>query len=202
MPAISGQRRAVAEAGRYRERVSAPQHPPNVQVRRSARRRATVSARREGDTIIVSVPARLSKAEEANWVDTMLARVARSEARAAARAGTSDAELATRAARLSGRWLDGRPQPAVVRWVPVMRSRWASCTPADSSIRVSERLRDVPEWVLDYVLVHELAHLLEAGHTPQFWTWVHRYPRTERAVGYLQGLSAAAHLEIATAEQF
>jgi hypothetical protein len=75
-----------------------------------------------------------------------------------------------------------------------MRTRWASCTPADGTIRISERLREAPSWVVDYVLVHELAHLLEPGHDAPFWAWVHRYPRTERAMGYLEGLSAAAGL--------
>jgi len=75
-----------------------------------------------------------------------------------------------------------------------MRTRWASCTPADGTIRISERLRDVPAWVLDYVLVHELTHLLEPGHDERFWAWVHHYPRSERAMGYLEGLSAAAGL--------
>ena len=86
------------------------------------------------------------------------------------------------------------PGPATVRWVPPMRTRWASCTPVDGTIRISERLRDAPGWVVDYVLVHELAHLLEPGHDARFWAWVHRYPRTERAIGYLEGLSAAAGL--------
>jgi predicted metal-dependent hydrolase len=87
--------------------------------------------------------------------------------------------------------------PTSVRWVPTMRTRWASCTPADATIRISERLRDVPAWVLDYVLVHELTHLLESGHDERFWAWVHRYPRSERAMGYLEGLSAAAGLGLA-----
>lgn len=73
-----------------------------------------------------------------------------------------------------------------------MRTRWASCTPADGTIRVSDRLRDVPSWVLDYVLVHELAHLLVPGHGADFWAIVRSYPKTERAIGYLEGLSAAA----------
>jgi hypothetical protein len=73
-----------------------------------------------------------------------------------------------------------------------MRTRWASCTPTDRTIRVSERLRDVPSWVLDYVLVHELAHLQEPGHGTEFWSLVRKYPRTDRAMGYLEGLSAAA----------
>jgi hypothetical protein len=55
-------------------------------------------------------------------------------------------------------------------------------------------LLGVPPWVLDYVLVHELTHLLEPGHDARFWAWVHRYPRSERAMGYLEGLSAAAGL--------
>jgi predicted metal-dependent hydrolase len=93
---------------------------------------------------------------------------------------------------LSARHLGNRAVPKSVRWVPPMRTRWASCTPADGTIRVSERLREVPSWVLDYVLVHELTHLLVPGHGPNFWKLVRDYPRTDRAVGYLEGLSAAA----------
>ncbi len=162
-------------------------------MRRSAKRRRTVSVRREGDTVVVLVPARLSKAEEARWVATMLEKLERSERRRATGTRRSDADLVRRAEQLSARWLAGTARPAVVRWVPAMRTRWASCTPADASIRVSERLRTAPAWVLDYVLVHELAHLLESGHTPRFWSLVHQYPLTERAIGYLQGLSAAEH---------
>jgi len=171
---------------------------PNVEVRRSSKRRKTVSARREGDTVVVLLPARLSKAEESQWVAKMLDKLARSETRRAGVANRSDLELARRADQLSAQWLGGAASPEVVRWVPAMRSRWASCTPTDGSIRISERLRGSPGWVLDYVLVHELAHLLESGHTPRFWTLVHRYPRAERAIGYLEGLSAATHLGITT----
>jgi predicted metal-dependent hydrolase len=173
-----------------------PVEQPKVEVRRSAKRRRTVSARREGDTVVVLVPARLSKTEEAEWVTKMLDRLARSELRRSRATGRSDVQLMRRAAQLSTQWLDGAARPSVVRWVPAMRTRWASCTPSDATIRISERLRSTPGWVLDYVLVHELAHLLESGHTPRFWSLVHRFPRTERAMGYLQGLSAAAHLGI------
>lgn len=150
--------------------------------------------------MVVLLPARMSAGEEQYWVQEMLARLARSETRRRPAAGRSDAELDRRAAELSRRWLEGRARPDVVRWVPVMRTRWASCTPTEGSIRLSERLREVPAWVLDYVLVHELAHLLESGHGPQFWAWVQRYPRSERAIGYLQGLSAAAGWGIAGLE--
>ena len=68
-----------------------------------------------------------------------------------------------RAAALSAAHLDGLAVPASVRWVDNQHRRWGSCTPADRSIRLSSRLRSMPEYVVDYVLVHELVHLLEPG---------------------------------------
>ncbi len=153
-----------------------------------------VSARREGDTVVVFIPGWMSESEEHRWVDEMVRRIERSEAKRRSPARTGDDALLHRSMELSRRHLDGKAVPVSVRWVPPMRTRWASCTPDDGTIRVSERLRDVPGWVVDYVLVHELAHLLEPGHDAAFWAWVHRYPRTERAMGYLEGLSAAAGL--------
>jgi hypothetical protein len=153
-----------------------------------------VSARREGDTVIVFIPGWMSESEETRWVDEMVRRLERSEARRRSPARAGDDALRRRSVELSRRYLEGRAEPTTVRWVPTMSTRWASCTPADGTIRVSERLRDAPGWVVDYVLVHELTHLLEPGHDPAFWAWVRRYPRTERAMGYLEGLSAAAGL--------
>ena len=169
-------------------------HPAVVEVRRSDRRRRMVSARREGDTVVVFIPGWMSDSEESRWVDEMVRRLERSEARRRSPARTGDDALRRKAAELSRRYLESRAMPTSVRWVSTMRTRWASCTPADATIRISERLRDVPAWVLDYVLVHELTHLLEPGHDERFWAWVHRYPRSERAMGYLEGLSAAAWL--------
>ncbi|MEO9134528.1 MAG: M48 family metallopeptidase, partial [Jatrophihabitantaceae bacterium] len=127
------------------------------------------------------------------WVAKMVARLD-TGSRAGRRRTAGDAGLSRRADELSRAYLDGRARPASVRWVANMRTRWASCTPVDRTIRMSERLREMPTWVQDYVLVHELAHLLEAGHGPQFWALVQHYPRTERARGYLDGISAAAGL--------
>ncbi|GAA2094719.1 M48 family metallopeptidase [Actinomadura alba] len=164
--------------------------PPNVEVRRSARRRRTVSAYRDGDKTIVMVPSRLSAAEEEQWVATILQRLAERERRRR----PSDTVLHDRARELSRRYLGGDAEPVSVRWVENQRSRWGSCTPDDGTIRLSTRLRGMPSWVVDYVIVHELAHLLVPGHGPEFWELVSRYPKSERARGYLEGVVAAAHL--------
>jgi predicted metal-dependent hydrolase len=167
----------------------------SVEVRRSARRRRTVSAYREGDKIVVLVPARLSKADEQRLVSELVEKITRREA-SHARSGPrrGDTALMVRARELSVQYLEGRAQPISVRWVRNMRSRWGSCTMADRTIRLSHRLQSMPSWVIDYVLMHELTHLLEPGHGPRFWAWVDRYPRTERARGYLEGVAMAAQL--------
>lgn len=185
---FTGHHGARSGPGPYRNAVA----EPHVEVRRSRRRSRTVSAYREGDTVVVLLPARMSQAEEKRWVAEMLARLRRSETRRRSPARASDEALLARCRQLSQRHLAGRTEPTSVRWVAPMRTRWASCTPAEGTIRVSDRLRDAPSWVLDYVLVHELAHLLVPGHGPDFWALVRDYPRTERAIGYLEGLSAAA----------
>ncbi|GAA2072185.1 hypothetical protein GCM10009801_24590 [Streptomyces albiaxialis] len=161
-----------------------------VEVRRSARRRRTVSAYREGDRTIVLIPARMSADEEARWVNVMLNKLAAQESRRM----LGDRELAERAAHLSEQYLDGRARPASVRWVTNQNTRWGSCTPAEGSIRLSHRLQGMPEYVVDYVLLHELAHLLVPGHGPRFWRLLDVYPRTEKARGFLEGVVAAERL--------
>jgi predicted metal-dependent hydrolase len=168
-----------------------PSDSPDVEVRRSRRRRRTVSAYRDGDTIVVMIPATMTRAQEAEWVEAMVARLERSEQRKQ----LSDDDLMRRAIRLSDRHLGGLAVPESVRWVDNQTSRWGSCTPGDRTIRLSSRLQGMPVWVVDYVLVHELAHLLEAGHDASFWAWVDRYPQAEKAKGYLLGWSAAAKLD-------
>lgn len=148
--------------------------------------------------VVVSIPALMSAAQEKRWVAEMLRRLERSETRRRPGRRTGDAALAARADALAAEHLDAAapdrrwPRPTSVRWTRPMRTRWASCTPADGSIRIDERLREVPGWVLDHVLVHELVHLREPGHGPAFRSAEDRYPRSERAIGYLEGFAAGA----------
>jgi predicted metal-dependent hydrolase len=167
-----------------------------VEVRRSRRRRRTVSAYREGGRTIVLIPARFTKAEEREWVATMVERLDRGDRRRR----PSDAQLRRRAEELSARYLGGLARPSSIRWVTNQRSRWGSCTPADGTIRISDRVKGMPPYVLDYVVLHELAHLLAPGHGSEFWSLLEGYPRLERARGYLEGVAAAAGLDLSDLE--
>ena len=152
-----------------------------IEVRRSSRRKKTISAEIVGRALIVSVPERLSRAEEQAWVEKMTARL--SEQRRRDRLN-EDGALARRARELSARYLGSVPFDSI-EWVNNQKSRWGSCSIEDRSIRLSLSLADYPGWVRDYVIVHELAHLLVADHSAEFWSLVERYPLTERARGFL-----------------
>ncbi len=143
---------------------------------RSVRRRKTVQARKVGGVLRVSIPAGMSVADEERWVAEMVRRMER-------RAAGDSIDLAARAEALAQRY--GLRRPAAIRWVDNQEGRWGSCTPSDGTIRISSRLVSEPGWVLDYVIVHELAHLSAPHHDRRFWALVGRYPRTERARGFL-----------------
>jgi hypothetical protein len=153
-----------------------------VEVRRSARRTRTVSARLEDRRLIVSIPARMSRAEEAEWVDKMARRF---EERARRGRLNANGELERRAQQLNRRFFAGRLTWEGICYVTNQGRRYGSCSIASRTIRLSDRLAEMPVWVLDYVIVHELAHLMVPDHSPAFWRLVGRYPLTERARGYL-----------------
>ena len=165
---------------------------PRVEVRRSSRRTRTVTAYRERDTIVVLIPQRMSKADEQTFVRDMVQKVLAREARSSAPQG--DEALAFRAHQLAVTYLapavDQLPLPAGVFWVRNQQQRWGSCTPSTGLIRLSHRLQSMPAWVVDYVLLHELAHLVEPTHSKRFWRLVGRYPAADKAKGYLEGYVA------------
>jgi predicted metal-dependent hydrolase len=161
-------------------------HPsgwPDVEVRVSARRRKTSEARWVGGRIVVSVPAHLSQEAREKTIAWLIDRLV---AKHPMRSAVGDAELMTRAIALADRYRIGS-RPTSVRWVTNQSARWGSCSYHSGEIRLSHRLRAVPEWVLDAVLVHELAHLVHPNHSPAFHQLANGYRRHHEAGIFLAG---------------
>lgn len=150
-----------------------------VQVVRSNRRRRTAQARVEEGRLKVMVPAGLPPSKEKEVVDELVTKVRR-------RLASASVDLAERTRALADRY--GLPRPVSVTWSERQAHRWGSCTPQQGRIRISSRLASVPPWVLDSVIVHELAHLVEPDHGTGFAELVAKYPLMERAQGYLMAL--------------
>lgn len=150
--------------------------PMEVSIIRSKRRRKTAQAHLVESVLEIRIPAACNAEEEQYFVDHFRKKFER-------RRAAETVDLDKRAAELAD--LYKLPTPASIRWVSNQKQQWGSCTPSEGSIRLSDRMAGFPRWVVDYVIVHELAHLVHGDHGPAFWELVNAYPKTERARGYL-----------------
>jgi predicted metal-dependent hydrolase len=148
----------------------------NTEVIRSPRRKKTIEAKMVGDTLRVMLPASLSQEEEEHWVGEMVRRMKK-------RTSSNHIDLTARARQLARRY--ALPEPSTIAASARQRARWGSCSPTTGAVRISSQVLGFPAWVLDYVIVHELAHLVEPNHTAAFWELVRRYELAERARGFL-----------------
>ncbi|MEN9938955.1 MAG: hypothetical protein RLZZ387_5534 [Chloroflexota bacterium] len=155
-----------------------------IKITRSDKRRKTVSARMVGGVLEVAAPAHMSDAELEPVVAQLRARLEKR----AERARLDDADLQRMAERLNRQYFRGALRWESISWSADQDKRFGSCTPSLRTIRISYRLAMMPQFVQEYVVMHELAHLLEANHGPRFWRLVNQYPRTERARGYLMAV--------------
>ena len=166
------------------------QFTPPIRIVASRRRRRTVAARLRSGVLELLVPDWMPGAERERWAEEMRRRLERRMERAR----PSDQRLAERARLLNERLFGGR-----LRWTSIgfaqMSHLWGSCTFTMGAIRIATRAASLPEWVIDYLVVHELAHLEHSDHGPAFHELENRYPLTERARGYLMAIDQAAALK-------
>ncbi|PYI69326.1 metal-dependent hydrolase [Arthrobacter livingstonensis] len=167
-----------------------------VVVRRTRRRKNGIAAFWEEGRAVIAVPARMSIEDEQYWVPHMVSRLEGDMRDRAAggrrRVPDSDDALLRRCLDLSARYLGSRAVPASVRWVTNQNGRWGSCTHVRKTIRISHHVKGMPEWVLDYVLLHELAHLIHPNHGAGFWAELDGYAQQDRAKAFLEGASFAS----------
>lgn len=164
-----------------------------VVVRRDGRLRKSARwARQEDGSILLRVPKSLPRRRIPALLEDVAAKLQRAEQTAARR---TDADLQQRAERVNAQYFDGKIAWTAIRWVGNMTQRVGSCTsggPTDGHIRISDRIKGWPEWVIDYVVAHELAHRVYPNHSPEFWAFLREaYPLTERARGFIEGMAFA-----------
>lgn len=166
--------------------------PIELIVRRSARRTRTIAWKYQNlptsFRVTLDIPASLTKAQEDEWRRKIEQKAKDRLSRLARR---TDTDLFTRAQALNWQYFKGELPLRSALWSSQQKSRWGSCTPTLGAIRLSVRLKALPDWVSDYVIVHELAHFVVGDHSDKFWTVVRHYPLTDRARGYLEGFDFA-----------
>ncbi len=172
-----------------RQPIEAQDDPITVEVVRDGRLRTRVHWEWNGDHVRIRAPRRIPKRQLEELVTEIVEEVRRKRAQVRARA---DADLEALARKINRRYFGGEVTWHSIRWVSNMRRRLGSCTvggPTDGDIRISDRVKGWPKWVVEYIVAHELAHRKHANHSPDFWAFVGRYPKTERARGFLQGVA-------------
>ena len=167
--------------------IDADEEPIAVEVVRDLRLRKTIRWEWNGTKIRVRAPWHLRQDQLDQQVAEIVEKVKRKRAQVRARA---DVDLEARARQINKRCFGGELMWHSIRWVSNMRQRLGSCTtggPTDGDIRLSSEIKSWPEWVVDYIIAHELAHRRYPGHSPEFWALVSRYPQAERARGFVLG---------------
>jgi hypothetical protein len=170
-------------------RVVPGDDPITVEVVRDGRLRTRIHWEWRGDQVRIRVPRRASQREIDRHVAEIVEEVRRRRAQVRARA---DSDLEALARRVNRTHFDGELNWHSIRWVSNMRKRLGSCTnggPTDGDIRISDRIQGWPPWVVEYVVAHELVHRKYPNHSKEFWAYLGRYPRAERARGFVQGLA-------------
>ena len=154
-------------------------------VKRSTRRKKTIQARMVGGAMEVLAPASISNKALEDHISRLRARL---ELRTSQR---SDANLNERATYLNKKYFNCELAWESITYSTRQERRRGSCTTLNRTIRISQRLAKMPQWVEDYVIVHELAHLIEPNHGKHFKSLVRRYPLAERAIGFLMATETA-----------
>lgn len=159
-----------------------------IRIVRNSRRKRSISAYREQGAIIIQIPAHIPKRDIPDLIPEMVQRVLTREARER----SSDSDLAERALELLAIYLpEFSEKPVSVTWRS-MNERWGSCTTVDRTIRISDRLNGAPQYVVDYILVHELIHLRIPDHGRQFEDLLDRFGDSDRASAFLDGYESGS----------
>jgi predicted metal-dependent hydrolase len=153
-----------------------------VKIIRSHRRKRTVSARLDKDVLLVSAPLMISGERLGRIIDDLKSRFERKKLKEEL---DQKQDLTEIAATLNQEYFDNKLKINSIVYAPNQNRQFGCCSYREGNIRISHRVGLMPKWVRNYVLVHEMAHLVVPNHSRAFWEIVARYKLAERARGYL-----------------
>jgi predicted metal-dependent hydrolase len=153
-----------------------------VKVIRSPDRKKTIQAKMVGETLVVYLPTGMHREEERKLIEKVKEKIERNKQK---KQLNKDDFLIKRFNEFNSLYFQGKLKVNSIEFVTNQERVRGSCTPNKGTIRVSHRLLEMPKWVLDYVIMHEMTHLLHPNHSKEFWKKVGEYEYTERARGFL-----------------
>lgn len=153
-----------------------------INIIRSHRRKKTIQAKMVEGNLVVYLPAGMHPDEEKKHIESIKAKVEKKDLR---KHINGDDYLRKRFGELNRTHFQGKLEINSIEFVTNQEKRRGSCTPGLGTIRISHRIADMPKWVLDYLIMHEMTHLVHPDHSRRFWDKVNEYRYTERARGFL-----------------
>lgn len=153
-----------------------------IEIIRSSRRLRTVSARIVENTLIVSAPDTLSHERLNKIIVDFKLKFERKKLKEEL---DKKENLAAIASAINRKYFGNRLKINSIQYVTNQTSKFGCCNYRSADIRISHRVGMMPDWVRDYVVIHEMAHLIEPNHSKSFWDIVSCYGLAERARGFL-----------------
>jgi len=154
----------------------------SVEITRSSRRRKSVGARLKGNVMLVSAPCHIPDTSLESIIKSLKEKFSKSLLR---KKLNQEKCLVDVAEGINRKYFYGKLKDYFIEYVTGQKSKFGCCNYQSRSIRISHRIAFMPQWVRDYVIMHELAHLIEPNHSKAFWDLVANYKLAERARGYL-----------------
>jgi hypothetical protein len=153
-----------------------------VKVIRSRRRRKTISARLINRVMVVRAPQHTSQVELEKSITKFRESFERKYLRKELNLKEDLKEVVR---KLNKKYFDGKVGLGSISYSPNQSSQFGSCNYRAKTILISHQVATMPRWVRNYVIIHEMAHIIHPNHSRVFWELVNRYRLTERARGYL-----------------
>lgn len=157
-----------------------------VKIIRSPRRRRSVGARLVNDLLLINAPLALSQERLDKIVNDFKLKFAKKKLKTEL---DKEKNLSNLACTLNKEYFDNKLKIESIEYATNQNSRFGCCNYRTAKIRISHKIGLMPQWVRKYVLIHEMAHLIQPNHSRAFWDIVCRYRLTERARGYLMAAS-------------